>query len=49
VRDQLGNFTSFDDPNAGSQGTTPAAINRSGQITGQFTSRADIDHGFLRY
>lgn len=49
VRDKLGNFTSFDDPNAGPQGTTPVAINRSGQITGGFTSRADVDHGFLRY
>jgi hypothetical protein len=49
VRDQAGNFTSFDDPNAGPQGTTPAAINRSGQITGQFASGTrGVSHGFLR-
>jgi hypothetical protein len=50
VRDQLGNFTSFDDPNAGPQGTVPTAINRSGQITGQFfTGVKGYGHGFLRY
>jgi hypothetical protein len=50
VRDKLGNYTSFDDPNAGPEGTTPAAINRSGQITGQFASGTQgIAHGFLRY
>src|SRR5882672_1100247 len=51
VRDQLGNFTSFDDPNAGTkvgQGTTPTAINRSGQIAGQFVGPNGVAHGFLR-
>ncbi len=48
VRDQLGNFTNFDDPNAGTQGTTPLAINRSGQITGQFVGVHLVTHGFLR-
>lgn len=51
VRDPLGNFTSFDDPNAETKaghGTTPTAINRSGQITGQFDGRYGITHGFLR-
>jgi hypothetical protein len=50
VRDPLGNFTSFDAPNAetkAGRGTTPVAINRSGQITGQFDGRYDIVHGFL--
>lgn len=51
VRDQLGNFTSFDDPNAettAGHGTTPTAINRSGQIAGQFDGRYNVTHGFLR-
>jgi hypothetical protein len=51
VRDQLGNFTSFDAPNAGTrvgQGTTPTAINRSGQITGQVVGLQGVAHGFLR-
>jgi hypothetical protein len=51
VRDQAGNFTSFDDPNAGikvSQGTRPAAINLSGQTTGQFNGPNGVAHGFLR-
>jgi hypothetical protein len=51
VRDQLGNFISFDDPNAGAkagEGTTPTAINRSGQITGQFVGPYGVSHGFLR-
>jgi len=51
VRDQLGNFTSFDAPNGGTkvgQGTTPTAINLSGQITGQVVGLQRVAHGFLR-
>ncbi len=51
VRDPLGNFTSFDAPNAetkAGRGTTPTAINNLGQITGQFDGRYGIAHGFLR-
>jgi hypothetical protein len=51
VRDPLGNFTSFDGPNAeikADHGTTPTAINNSGQITGQFDGRYGVTHGFLR-
>jgi probable HAF family extracellular repeat protein len=40
------NFTTFDDPSAGTGGTQAAGINDLGQIVGGYAG-ADTSHGFL--
>jgi probable HAF family extracellular repeat protein len=45
-----GQFTSFDDPNAGTgagQGTGAFGINALGQIVGEFMDANNVQHGFL--
>ena len=42
-----GQYTTFDDPNAGSEGTQTVGINAAGQIVGFFVDANVVDHGFL--
>lgn len=49
--DSAGNFTFFDEPNAGTannQGTFPIAINSSGAVVGSYIDSQNIRHGFVR-
>jgi hypothetical protein len=51
LRDAGGNYTLFDEPNAGNnehQGTFAVAINGSGEIAGYYQDVNDIFHGFIR-
>ena len=51
LRDQLGNFTSFDVPGEGQsygQGTVTTAINDGGSITGFYYDSNNVFHGFVR-
>jgi probable HAF family extracellular repeat protein len=50
VREASGTYTAFDTPGAGTgngQGTTPKAMNNTGQITGQYMNSTGT-HGFVR-
>jgi hypothetical protein len=47
VRDQFGNITPFDDPDA-VQGTYAGAVNASGQIAGIYVDANCGYHGFIR-
>jgi hypothetical protein len=52
LRDELGNFTYFDDPNAGhkaDQGTFAIAINATGEVAGTYIDQSgNQDRGFVR-
>ena len=41
------NFSTFDDPSAGTGGTQAAGINDSGQIVGAYAGADNVVHGFL--
>jgi probable HAF family extracellular repeat protein len=47
VRSGGGNFTTIDDPNAGSGGTLVGGINNNGEIVGWYTGVDGHDHGFI--
>ena len=47
VLSSSGNFTTIDDPNAGSGGTLVGGINNKGQIVGWYTGTNGHDHGFI--
>lgn len=46
IRDQFGNFTSFDP--AGADGTVANSINLSGEVAGNYTDIDQVLHGFVR-
>jgi probable HAF family extracellular repeat protein len=46
VLSSSGNFTTIDDPNAGSGGTLVGGINNKGEIVGWYTGADGHDHGF---
>ena len=46
IRDQFGNFTSFDPP--GADGTVANSINLSAEVAGNYTDIDQVLHGFVR-
>jgi hypothetical protein len=53
LRDRNGSLVTFDAPGAGAdagflQGTAPAGINPTGEITGSYWDASSVMHGFLR-